>query len=71
MSDCHAPGLPVESVRWREVRSENAAFSTTVPYRALLPQGGFNNRIVAARMIDMDPVAHAAVRVMVDPQPDG
>jgi len=44
--------------------------STTVPYRALLPQGGFNNRIVAARMIDMDPVAHAAVRVMVDPQPD-
>ena len=62
---CHVPGKPTASGRWRAATPENPTFYQ-VPYRSMLPQGGFENLIVAGRMIDMDPVAHAAVRVMVN-----
>ncbi len=59
------PGAPNAVGRWRPETAENPS-CYQVPYRALLPQGAFANLIVAGRMIDMDPVAHAAVRVMVN-----
>ncbi|MEI6034920.1 MAG: FAD-dependent oxidoreductase [Verrucomicrobiae bacterium] len=59
------PGEPRISGRWREPTPDSPTFYQ-IPYRALLPQGGFENLIVAGRMLDMDPVAHAAVRVMVN-----
>ncbi len=59
------PGFPTEHARWRPETATNPTFYQ-VPYRCLLPQGGFANVIVAGRMLDMDPVAHAAVRVMVN-----
>ncbi len=34
--------------------------------RSLVPQGPYPNVIVAGRMLDADPLAHAAVRVMVN-----
>jgi hypothetical protein len=60
-----APGESHPPGRWRPETAENPTFYQ-VPYRSLLPQGGFDNLIVAGRMIDMDPIAHAAVRVMVN-----
>lgn len=61
---CRA-GFPAELGRWRPETSSNPTFYQ-VPYRSLLPRGGFGNLIVAGRMLDVDPVAHAAVRVMVN-----
>lgn len=59
------PGYAQETGRWRAERDTNPTYYQ-IPYRALLPIGGFDNLIVAGRMLDADPVAHAAIRVMVN-----
>jgi len=61
----HRPGFPCERGRWRPETPTNPTFYQ-VPYRTLLPIGGPDNVIVAGRMLDVDPIAHAAVRVMVN-----
>ncbi len=59
------PGYPNVRSRWRPEMADNPTFYQ-IPYRALLPRNGPTNLIVAGRMMDMDPIAHAAVRVMVN-----
>lgn len=61
----HRPGYPPENGRWRPESEQSPTFYQ-IPYRSLLPQGCPPNVIVAGRMLDVDPVAHAAVRVMVN-----
>lgn len=58
------PGQPVQRSRWREPIAEDPTFYQ-IPYRCLVP-GGVDNLLVAGRMIDADPEAFAAVRVMVN-----
>jgi len=58
------PGHPAQHGRWREPIRQDPTFYQ-IPFRAMLP-GGFNNLLVAGRMIDADPIAHAAIRVMVN-----
>ena len=58
------PGFPSESGRWREPSQSNPTFYQ-IPYDCLIP-GGLPNLLVAGRMIDADPVAHGALRVMVN-----
>jgi glycine/D-amino acid oxidase-like deaminating enzyme len=59
------PGYPNERSRWRPETPEDPTFYQ-VPYRAMVPAGPYPNLLVAGRMIDADPVAHAAIRVMVN-----
>jgi hypothetical protein len=62
------PGRPQVRGRWRpesESAGENPVFYR-IPWRALLPRGGYGNLVVAGRMLDADPVAYGAVRVMVN-----
>ncbi|RRJ98958.1 FAD-dependent oxidoreductase [Opitutaceae bacterium TAV4] len=65
----NVPGHPQVRGRWRP---ENTSAGTPdpvyyqIPYRSLLPQGGHDNVIVAGRMLDADPVANGAIRVMVN-----
>lgn len=59
------PGFPNARSRWRDETPVNPTFYQ-IPYRSLLPLNGPDNVIVAGRMIDVDPIAHAAVRVMVN-----
>lgn len=64
----NVPGHPQVCGRWRP-ESAGAAPDPVyyqIPYRSLLPRGGFDNVIVAGRMLDVDPVANGAVRVMVN-----
>jgi hypothetical protein len=61
----HRPGFPSERSRWRPESATNPTYYQ-IPYRALLPLRGPDNVIVAGRMLDVDPIAHAAVRVMVN-----
>ena len=61
----HRPGFPSENGRWRPETAVNPTYYQ-VPYRSLLPLAGPDNVIVAGRMLDVDPTAHAAVRVMVN-----
>ncbi|MGG1550241.1 FAD-dependent oxidoreductase [Paenibacillus ferrarius] len=58
------PGYPVEVGRWREELAEDPTFYQ-IPYRCLIP-GTYTNLLVCGRMIDVDPVAYGAVRVMVN-----
>lgn len=60
----NCPGYPSENTRWRPETPVNPTFYQ-IPLRCMLPQGA-TNLIVAGRMIDTDPIAHAAVRVMVN-----
>ena len=60
-----SPGLPNTRSRWRPETPVNPTFYQ-VPYRSLLPLNSPANVIVAGRMLDVDPIAHAAVRVMVN-----
>jgi hypothetical protein len=60
-----APGQPREVGRWREESLENPTFYQ-IPIRSMLPAGPYENLIVAGRMIDADPEAHGAIRVMVN-----
>ncbi len=59
------PGAPPQWSRWRPETSENPTFYQ-IPYRSLVPNGPYDNVIVAGRMLDADSIAHAAVRVMVN-----
>lgn len=61
----HRPGFPSENGRWRPETAVNPTYYQ-IPYRTLLPLSGPDNVIVAGRMLDVDPTAHAAVRVMVN-----
>ncbi|HEY8964820.1 MAG TPA: FAD-dependent oxidoreductase [Candidatus Methylacidiphilales bacterium] len=58
------PGMPGESSRWRPETPENPTFYQ-IPFRAMIPKE-CPNLLVAGRMLDADPVAHAAIRVMVN-----
>lgn len=58
------PGFPIERRRWRLETAEDPTFYQ-IPYRAMVP-GGYPNLLVAGRMIDADPIAHAGIRVMVN-----
>ena len=59
------PGLPKVVARWRPVSETNPPYYE-IPLRSMLPIGPYGNLVVAGRMIDADPVAHAAIRVMVN-----
>lgn len=61
----HCPGMPGMQSRWRAETPENPTYYQ-IPYRSLLPKRGPRNVIVAGRMLDVDMLAHAAVRVMVN-----
>jgi hypothetical protein len=50
--------------RWRPARSEDPTFYQ-IPYRSLVPRGALNV-LAAGRLMDADPSAYGAVRVMVD-----
>jgi len=58
------PGFKKECSRWREPTTTNPVFYQ-VPLRSLVP-GIYPNLIMAGRMMDADPIAHAGVRVMVN-----
>lgn len=51
--------------RWREEIACDPTFYQ-IPYRAVIPAGGFENVLMCGRMIDADPGAFGAVRVMVN-----
>ncbi len=59
------PGAPAVVGRWREETAENPTFYQ-IPFRSMLPQTGPSNMLIAGRMIDAQPIAHAAIRVMVN-----
>lgn len=59
------PGFPAVEGRWRPEAAENPTFYQ-IPYRSLIPQGPYDNLLVAGRFIDADEQAHAAIRVMVN-----
>jgi hypothetical protein len=61
----HQPGFASTRSRWRPETATNPTYYQ-IPYRSLLPLNGPGNVIVAGRMLDVDPIAHAAVRVMVN-----
>jgi hypothetical protein len=58
------PGRKKELSRWREPSAQNPTFYQ-VPLPSLVP-GTHPNLILAGRMMDADPIAHAGVRVMVN-----
>jgi hypothetical protein len=58
------PGHPPEERRWRAETAENPTFYQ-IPFRSMTP-GTHPNLLIAGRMIDADPPAHAAIRVMVN-----
>ena len=51
--------------RWREETEKNPTFYQ-VPYRSLIPKTDIKNLLFCGRMIDADPVAYSALRVMVN-----
>ena len=57
-------GVPNQNGRWRPETAENPTFYQ-IPYRSMLP-GTHPNLLIAGRMVDADPMAHAAIRVMVN-----
>ncbi|MDR3711045.1 MAG: FAD-dependent oxidoreductase [Capsulimonadaceae bacterium] len=59
------PGRPTEVSRWRPEGSANTPYYQ-IPLRSMLPQGPYDNIVVAGRMIDADQAAHGAIRVMVN-----
>lgn len=59
------PGKPAEWSRWREESATSPTFYQ-IPFRSMLPKRSYGNVLVAGRMIDADPEAHAAIRVMVN-----
>lgn len=58
------PGEPLQHSRWREPEGEMPTFYQ-IPYRSLVP-GSHPNLLLAGRMIDADPQAHGAIRVMIN-----
>jgi hypothetical protein len=59
------PGQAAVKGRWRPETDTNPTFYQ-IPFRSMLPKQGPSNMLVAGRMIDADPIAHAAIRVMVN-----
>ncbi|MGG1554686.1 FAD-dependent oxidoreductase [Paenibacillus ferrarius] len=59
------PGYPPVVRKWRDALPKNPTFYQ-IPYRSLLPNGPYNNVILAGRMIDVDEEAFGGVRVMVN-----
>lgn len=59
------PGHPAVEGRWRPESAQNPTYYQ-IPYRALVPQGSYDNLLAAGRFIDADEQAHAAIRVMVN-----
>lgn len=57
-------GAPKRVGRWREETPENPTFYQ-VPYRCLIP-AGVDNLLAAGRILDADPIAFSAVRVMIN-----
>lgn len=57
------PGQPSQLSRWRAATPTNPTYYQ-IPFRSLVP-GTVPNLIVAGRMLDADPLAFGAVRVMV------
>lgn len=62
--------LPTENNRWRPETLTNPTFAQ-IPYRCLLPNGSYNNLLVAGRAIDADRGAFASIRVMVNANQTG
>lgn len=62
--DYCVPGQPGVHSRWREKTETDPTFYQ-IPYRSMLPET-FPNLLIAGRMIDADPLAHGAIRVMVN-----
>jgi hypothetical protein len=58
-----APGRPPRESRWRGPVAEEPTFYR-IPYRCLVPRES-RNVLVAGRLLDADPGAYGAVRVMV------
>ncbi len=59
------PGYPKEIGRWRETIAEDPTFYQ-IPLRSLIPEGPLRNLLMAGRMLDADPIAYSALRVMVN-----
>ena len=59
------PGHPGVLSRWRPETPTHPTFYQ-IPFRSLLPLNGPVNVLVAGRMLDVDPTAFGAVRVMVN-----
>ncbi len=57
-------GTPPRHSRWRPAAEPGATFYQ-IPYRALVPRGA-SNLLVAGRLVDADPAAYGAIRVMVN-----
>lgn len=51
--------------RWREEIQKNPTFYQ-IPYGSIIPKGRFPNVLMCGRMIDADPGAFGAIRVMVN-----
>lgn len=51
--------------RWRPETTKDPTFYQ-IPYRAIIPTGEFKNVLMCGRMMDADPGAFGAVRVMVN-----
>jgi hypothetical protein len=60
-----APGERAACDRWRPETADNPTFYQ-VPLGCLIPQGPYTNLLMAGRMIDVDELAHSALRVMVN-----
>ncbi|MFW6107582.1 MAG: FAD-dependent oxidoreductase [bacterium] len=58
------PGAETVETRWRPESDEAPTFYQ-IPYRSLVPQGA-RNVLAAGRLIDADPGAYGAIRVMVN-----
>lgn len=58
------PGAETVETRWRPESDENPTFYQ-IPYRSLVPEGA-RNVLAAGRLIDADPGAYGAIRVMVN-----
>lgn len=61
----HRPGYPREIGRWREEIADDPTFYQ-LPLRSLIPRGPIRNLLLAGRMLDADPIAYSALRVMVN-----
>jgi hypothetical protein len=58
------PGYPNETKRWREETETNPTFYQ-VPLRSIIPQG-YDNLMIAGRMLDASLMAFSGIRVMVN-----
>lgn len=57
--------IQAEKGRWRPETSENPTWYQ-IPLRSIVPKNGPTNLVIAGRMTDADPIAHGAIRVMVN-----